>query len=162
MDTKLNGKAASNHTHAYAASSHTHDDRYYTESEMNTKLSGKSDTHSHPYLNTANVANNLTTTSAGYALDARQGKVVQDQISIVNAKIESLYLEGVTVTLSGSSLQVTAPTIANRTFTCWISASSRGWVGCIYFEDPSHITTNIWKAYGDGGTAVLYALYRNA
>lgn len=27
-----------------AASSHTHDDRYYTESEMNTKLSGKSDT----------------------------------------------------------------------------------------------------------------------
>lgn len=31
-----------------AASSHTHDDRYYTESEMNTKLSGKSDTgHTH-------------------------------------------------------------------------------------------------------------------
>ena len=31
-----------------ANSSHTHDDRYYTESEMNTKLSGKSDTsHNH-------------------------------------------------------------------------------------------------------------------
>ncbi len=31
-----------------AASSHTHDDRYYTESEVNTKLSGKSDTgHTH-------------------------------------------------------------------------------------------------------------------
>ena len=31
-----------------AASNHNHDDRYYTESEMNTKLSGKSDTgHTH-------------------------------------------------------------------------------------------------------------------
>ena len=30
---------------------HTHDDRYYTESEINTKLSGKSDTsHTHSYL----------------------------------------------------------------------------------------------------------------
>ena len=32
----------------YAPSAHTHDDRYYTESEMNTKLAGKSDTsHTH-------------------------------------------------------------------------------------------------------------------
>ena len=32
----------------YAAKSHTHDDRYYTESEINTKLNGKSDTgHTH-------------------------------------------------------------------------------------------------------------------
>ena len=50
---------------------------------MNTKLNGKSDTHSHPYLNTANVANNLTTTSAGYALDARQGKVIQDKLAVI-------------------------------------------------------------------------------
>lgn len=34
-----------------AASSHTHDDRYYTESEMNTKLAAKSDSgHTHSYL----------------------------------------------------------------------------------------------------------------
>lgn len=31
-------------------SGHTHDDRYYTESEIDTKLKNKSDTHSHPYL----------------------------------------------------------------------------------------------------------------
>ena len=32
----------------FAPSAHTHDDRYYTESEINTKLSGKSDTgHTH-------------------------------------------------------------------------------------------------------------------
>lgn len=36
---------------SYAASSHTHDDRYYTESEINTKLASKSDiNHVHAYL----------------------------------------------------------------------------------------------------------------
>ena len=32
------------------------------------------------------MANNLTTTSSGYALDARQGKVIQDQIVTLNTK----------------------------------------------------------------------------
>ncbi len=45
-----NGKAEGNHTHNYSAPGHTHDDRYYTESEMNTKLAGKADSgHTHNY-----------------------------------------------------------------------------------------------------------------
>jgi len=45
------GAAASSHTHSYAASSHTHDDRYYTESEVNNLLNGKANSsHSHSYL----------------------------------------------------------------------------------------------------------------
>lgn len=37
----------------FATAGHTHDDRYYTESEMDAKLAKKADTHSHPYLPTA-------------------------------------------------------------------------------------------------------------
>lgn len=49
LSDAVDGKAASNHTHTqYAATSHTHDDRYYTESEVNTLLAAKSDTsHTH-------------------------------------------------------------------------------------------------------------------
>lgn len=48
---------------SYAASGHTHDDRYYTESEMNTKLAGKSDT-SHTHNSIKDVGDNSTITFA--------------------------------------------------------------------------------------------------
>ena len=47
----ISGKADKNHTHIKSQITdfdHNHDDRYYTESEIDTKLSGKSDTgHTH-------------------------------------------------------------------------------------------------------------------
>lgn len=47
----ISGKADKNHTHTKSEITdfdHNHDDRYYTESEVDTKLSGKSDTgHNH-------------------------------------------------------------------------------------------------------------------
>ena len=45
-----NAYAAKTHTHSYAALSHEHDARYYTETEMDTKLASKSNTnHTHSY-----------------------------------------------------------------------------------------------------------------
>ena len=67
----VDGKAASSHTHddryyteseintklnGKANASHTHDDRYYTESEMNAKLNGKANSsHTHNYAGSSSV-----------------------------------------------------------------------------------------------------------
>ena len=137
INSALNGKSDTGHTHTKSNITdfaHTHDDRYYTESETDTLLSGKaSSSHSHTksditdfpsipskisdltndsdfieksstsglvkndgtidtntYLtqhqdisgkvNTSDVVNNLTTTTAGKVLDARQGKLLADLI----------------------------------------------------------------------------------
>ena len=50
-------------------------------------------------LNTANVVNNLLTTAAGYALDARQGKTLNDKITEFNSKSA----QTVTQTINGLS-----------------------------------------------------------
>lgn len=53
IQSALSGKSDTSHTHTLtalgaAASDHTHDDRYYTETEVDTKLASKSDTsHTH-------------------------------------------------------------------------------------------------------------------
>lgn len=45
---------------SYAASGHTHDDRYYTESEMNTKFSGKSNIdHTHNIIKDSGDGRNI-------------------------------------------------------------------------------------------------------
>ena len=67
----LDGKAATSHTHddryytesemnaklnGKANASHTHDDRYYTESEMNAKLNGKANSsHTHNYAGSSSA-----------------------------------------------------------------------------------------------------------
>lgn len=54
-----------------AASSHTHDDRYYTESEINSKLSGKSDTgHTHSSYVNQNAFSNVVVGSTTVAADS--------------------------------------------------------------------------------------------
>ena len=73
MDDKFSDVAApawdsiSGKPTAFTPTDHTHDDRYYTESEMNTKLNGKANSsHTHNYAGsssaggTANSVNGLT------------------------------------------------------------------------------------------------------
>jgi hypothetical protein len=53
-----------------AANGHTHDDRYYTETEMNTKLAGKSDTgHAHDdrYYTSGQIDNKVSTLNTAIA-----------------------------------------------------------------------------------------------
>ena len=62
------GAAASSHSHSnYASSSHTHDDRYYTESEVDSKLNGKANSsHSHSeYASSSHSHSNYIGTSYG-------------------------------------------------------------------------------------------------
>lgn len=85
----LNGKANSSHSHSISnitnlqstldsksATGHTHDDRYYTETEMNTKLNGKANSsHTH----TASQISDLTISTHTLANGAKlykYGKIV--------------------------------------------------------------------------------------
>ena len=113
-------------------------------------------------LNAANVVNNLTTTASGYALDARQGKALNDVLTNI------LTVRTVQTTIPqahGSRASVTAPTVQGYTFVTWYAAVSKGWIGNVYFETPSVATSNIWSAnYGysasGNGEVVAYALYK--
>ena len=51
---------------------------YVTDSELSTALS--------PYFKTANVYNGLDKTASGFALDARQGKALNDAIALTAIK----------------------------------------------------------------------------
>ena len=66
-----------------SSTGHTHDDRYYTESEINTKLDGKSNTnHGHSgMLVTGDVVDNCTSTATNKPLSAKQGKTLWDKIT---------------------------------------------------------------------------------
>lgn len=75
INTALTRKANTNHTHSItnitnlqsqlngkANSVHTHDDRYYTETEMNKKLNGKANSnHTHSIENVTNLQSKLDT-----------------------------------------------------------------------------------------------------
>ena len=86
MDTAIAGKQPAG---SYAAASHTHDDRYYTEGEVNNLLNGKQDANT--AINTSNIGSqsvNYSTSSnyansAGYATYAsassNYGQVLRNQ-----------------------------------------------------------------------------------
>lgn len=76
-------------------------------------------------FNTANVVNNLTTTDSGYALDARQGKVLADEIKVTTG----------TLTYGAINFFFTQ---SSRILACTITASAQ-----------TTVTPNIWTTLGD-------------
>lgn len=75
VNSALSGKANSSHSHSISnitnlqsaldsksETGHTHDDRYYTETEMNSKLNGKANSsHTHSIGNVTNLQSKLDT-----------------------------------------------------------------------------------------------------
>ncbi len=74
-----------------AASSHTHDDRYYTESEINTKLNGKANSsHAHSYVPSyADGSSLLRNDSYGKVMCYNYGNIRQLVWKLTNFTIKS-------------------------------------------------------------------------
>jgi len=75
-------------------------------------------------LNAANVVNNLTTTASGYALDARQGKTLNDFLAIHEVTFNQSVNSGLTVTdakivKSGRVCQLYLAATANTALSAW-------------------------------------------
>ena len=89
VTSALNGKANSSHSHSISnitnlqsaldsksETGHTHDDRYYTETEMNTKLNGKANSsHTHTASQISDLAVSTHTLANGAKL-YKYGKIV--------------------------------------------------------------------------------------
>lgn len=89
VNSALSGKANSSHSHSISnitnlqsalnsksATGHNHDDRYYTETEMDKKLNGKADSnHTHDYI-PSTVSQNVFGSGDSKVTATRQGNVV--------------------------------------------------------------------------------------
>lgn len=60
-------------------------------------------------LNAANVVNNLTTTASGYALDARQGKAINDALNTTASLVDGTFAEQPIISYQSASNVFTAP-----------------------------------------------------
>lgn len=75
----------------------------------------------------ANVANNLTTTANGYALDARQGKALNDKITEMTS-VSSFYPEEMTVSSAGLTQLCNTGTIQTGEYLIMVSMMIGGTV----------------------------------
>ncbi len=92
------GAAETNHTHSVATSSSLGFTKLYDETNSSNVTDG---TYNKKAINSivskkldvSKLANNLTTTVAGYALDARQGKVLDAKIGLLNSTLGEDYIK---------------------------------------------------------------------
>lgn len=89
-----------------AAAGHNHDDRYYTESEMDTKLAGKSDsTHKHDDLYDAKGAAAAAETAAKAHADSAASKVKNDLLNGAGAAYDTLKELGDLIVENGDAIE---------------------------------------------------------
>lgn len=92
-------------------------------------------------LDTANVVNNLTTTSSGYALDARQGKTLHDALSTYCRIAATAQVTTDTVWTNVQRAALVAPTVSGYNFLCWIGIETVGSVAVGYIANPYQAST---------------------
>lgn len=145
--TALSGKAAS---------SHTHDDRYYTESEMNTKLSAKADASALSAKQDTITGGATTITADDLTADRalisnNDGKVAVSAVT----STELGYLDGVTSAIqtqingkqatmsAGTGISLSGATInhSNSVTAATTAKGSATAVPCIKYDAQGHITS---------------------
>ena len=86
-------------------------------------------------FNTANVVNNLTTTAEGYALDARQGKALKDQVTSLNDALNGLETK---IGIAGSiSMYAQSSGALTLNFTPENSSSFTKYVRAVTFDESN-------------------------
>ena len=139
LKSLIDGKAASGHTHTfdsitgkpstYTPSAHTHDDRYYTEGEVDSKLNGKSDTgHTHYSITTVADKRNDNTTPNDYRNTfIFQGLKTNSKIGSPSSDTYSylLGLRGWNDSSGGDSHELAL----NNTGIYWRHGATTGWNG---------------------------------
>lgn len=96
------------------------------------------------YVALTNVANNLTTTAAGYVLDARQGKELSDLISTHTAEVVS-FLSSLTRDISVVGVQTVALPFKAKSVTLFVS-----------IQDTKQTCNGVWSE--NNAQRVVYVL----
>lgn len=114
------GAAAASHSHSnYSVTGHTYDDRYYTESEINTKLASKSDTsHTHSqYLTGVSLANwNAGATASGTKTIGNAGNSAYVDIQ-EDLRVKKACTFSSTPTVNGTSVSLNGHTHSQYSLT---------------------------------------------
>ena len=112
-----------------ATSGHTHDDRYYTESEINTKLAGKAEkshTHSKSEVGLGNVDNTADANkSVKYAGSSGSSNTIV-YTALTNTNLNTLQTEGKWYYAGGGNTCTNIP-VESAAFELYVGRNASGW-----------------------------------
>ena len=177
----LNGKAKVQHNHTFATVvnlqstlnnksdvGHTHDDRYYTETEMNTKLNGKADSsHSHSIGNVTILQSKLDTipslTSTSITVSGTDnqgtitfykfGKIVVMELNLSKVHITSTW--NVVGTIPNGYMPKLSDGVGSP-MTFWHVQGQQGQSAQLNIKETGEIRFAYGEAYGKGDTPPLH------
>lgn len=98
-------------------------------------------------LNTANVVNNFTTTESGYALDARAGKTLNDNLSLVTDEIPTSSIN--------SKITVTSRYLRKRHYSCELLLEGTASEAIPAWENLVTQLPDGWKPYQSNGAFTI-------